>query len=97
MFDPHRLRKLAVILFIPIPILACLLLVGIGWRTGALFQLTGEEQLFSQIKGLTDLSADLLRPRLHLAEEEPAAYSGVNPFGVNVFLEQEPDPATRER
>lgn len=97
MFDPHRLRKFAVILFVPIPILVALLLVGIGWRTGALFRLTGEEQLSAQIKGLTDLSADLLRPRLHLAAEEPAAYSGVNPFGVNVFLEQEPDPARRER
>lgn len=97
MFNPHFLRKLAVILFIPIPILGCLLLVGLGWRTGALYNLTGEEQLSAQIKGLTDISADLLRPPLHLAADEPAAYSGVNPFGVNVFLEQEPDPAVRER
>ncbi len=97
MFNPRFLRKLAVALFIPIPILTLLLLVGIGWRTGYLYELTGEEQLFAQIKGLSDLSADLLRPRLHLANDEPAAHSGVNPFGVNVFLEQEPDPAARER
>ena len=73
------------------------MLRGLGWRTGLWFNLTGEERFSAQVKGLTDLSADLLRPRLHLAEERPAAYSGVNPFGVNVFLEQEPDPAVRER
>ena len=32
-----------------------------------LWQQTGEEALFSQVKGLTDLASDLLRPRLNLA------------------------------
>ncbi|NOX60568.1 MAG: cellulase family glycosylhydrolase [Chloroflexi bacterium] len=90
-------RRLAILLFIPIPFLLAAVLLGLGWRTGLWFELTGEERFSAQIKGLTDLSADLLRPRLNLANEEPAAHSGVNPFGVNVFLEQEPDPAVRER
>ena len=91
------LRRLAILLFLPIPLLVGALLLAVGWRGGALFELTGEEAFSAQVKGLTDLSADLLRPRLELAEETPAAHSGVNPFGVNVFLEQEPDPAVREQ
>ena len=64
---------------------------------GVLFDLTGEEALFSQIKGLTDLSADLLRPRLDLAPEAPVRYANLNPFGVNVFLNEEAEPAKREQ
>ncbi len=63
---------------------------------GALFALTGEERLFSQIKGLTDLTADLLRPRLNLAPDVPVRYTDVNPYGINVFLNEEVDPAKRE-
>jgi hypothetical protein len=62
----------------------------------ALFNLTGEEQLFSQIKALTDLSADLLRGRLNLAPDAPVRYTDVNPFGVNVFLNEEVEPIKRE-
>jgi hypothetical protein len=61
-----------------------------------LFNLTGEERLFSQLKGLTDLSSDLLRPRLHLAEDVAVSPSGVSPYGVNVFLNEEVEPAKRE-
>ncbi len=64
---------------------------------GALFDVTGEEKLFSQIKALTDLSADLLRPRLDLAPEAPVKYANVNPYGVNVFLNEEVEPAKREQ
>ncbi len=91
------IRRLAILLFIPIPFLVCALLLGLGWRLGWWLDLTGEEKLSAQIKGLGDLTADWLRPRLDLANDQPAAHSGVDPFGVNVFLEQEPDPAVRER
>ncbi len=64
---------------------------------GALFDLTGEEALFSQLKGLTDLSADLLRPRLDLAPEAPVKYANLNPYGVNVFLNEEVELAKREQ
>ena len=95
--DPEKLRKLAIALFIPIPILTLALVLAIFWRTNALYYWTGEEAFPAQLKGLTDLTADQLRPRVHLANDIPAAYSGVNPFGVNTFLEQEPDPDVRER
>ncbi|HFQ95560.1 MAG TPA: hypothetical protein ENK30_03210 [Anaerolineae bacterium] len=95
--DPERLRKLAIALFIPIPLLTLALVLAIFWRTNALYYVTGEEDFAAQLKGLSDLAADRMRPRVHTAPEIPAAHSGVNPFGVNVFLEQEPDPAVRER
>ncbi len=57
---------------------------------------TGEEQFGAQVKGVSDLLGDLLRPRLDLARTVTVTHAGVNPFGVNVFLEQEVDPAKRE-
>ncbi len=63
-----------------------------GW----LFDLTGEEDLLPQLKGLSDLAADALRPRLRTDDMTPVAQADVNPFGVNVFLEQEVEPAKRE-
>jgi hypothetical protein len=81
-------------------LLGLLLLTGANLATpyirSALFELTGEERLFSQVKGLTDLTADLLRPRLHLAPDAPVRHTDLNPYGVNVFLNEEADPAKRE-
>jgi hypothetical protein len=57
---------------------------------------TGEDDFFAQVKGLTDLAADLLRPRLALQPDASVRLADVSPFGVNVFLEQEADPAKRE-
>ena len=61
-----------------------------------LWQNTGEEQLLSQVKGLTDLMSDRLRPRPKPATGSIVEPAADNPFGVNVFLEQEADPAKRE-
>ncbi|GAB4563827.1 MAG: hypothetical protein Kow0047_13060 [Anaerolineae bacterium] len=61
-----------------------------------LFALTGEEELFPQIKALTDLASGLLRPPVDTGDDVPVPMAGLNPFGVNVFLEQEVDPAKRE-
>ena len=95
--DPAKLRKLAIALFIPIPLLTAALVLAIFWRTGMLYQWTGEESFPAQLKGVSDLAADMMRPKVHIAPDIPAAHSGVSPFGVNVFLEQEPDPAVREQ
>jgi hypothetical protein len=62
-----------------------------------MFDLTGEEQLPGQLRGLSDLASDLIRPRLNLQPEVPIAHNGVNPFGLNTFLQQEVEPAKRER
>ena len=58
---------------------------------------TGEEEFAAQIKGLTDLGSGLLRPRPALAPDAAMQHVDVNPFGVNVFLEQEAEPAKRAR
>ena len=60
-----------------------------------MWQQTGEEAFLSQVKGLSDLGADLLRPRLDFAPDAAISYANLSPFGVNVFLEQEADPAKR--
>jgi hypothetical protein len=62
-----------------------------------LWRQTGEEALLSQVKGISDLAGDLLRARPQLAASTPIEHANVNPFGVNVFLEQEVDPAKREQ
>jgi hypothetical protein len=62
-----------------------------------LWQRTGEEAFFAQVKGLTDLASDLLRPRLDLALDTGIDHVDVNPFGVNTFLEQEAEPSKRAR
>jgi len=62
-----------------------------------LWQQTGEEALAAQLKGLSDLAADQLRPRLQLAPATTIAHTAVNPYGINVFLEQEAEGVKRER
>ena len=58
---------------------------------------TGETAFLPQVKGLSDLAGGLLRPPLRLAAQETTAHAGLSPFGVNVFLEQEVEPAKREQ
>ncbi len=62
-----------------------------------LWSQTGEEAFAAQVKGLTDLAGAWLRPPLALAPDTPMEHADVNPFGVNVFLEQEVEPAKREQ
>jgi hypothetical protein len=61
------------------------------------FSLTGEESTAGQIRGLLDLAAGSLRPGLDLRPEAPIEHAGVNPYGINTFLQQEVEPAKREK
>lgn len=61
-----------------------------------MWSVTGEEALLSQVKGVSDLGADLMRPPLELAVDAALSHDPGSPFGINVFLEQEADPAKRE-
>jgi len=61
-----------------------------------LFDLTGEESAGGQARAMWQLATDRLRPPLNLKPETPIAYNGVNPFGVNTFLQQEVEPSKRE-
>ncbi len=61
------------------------------------FDLTGEENAFSQARALGHLALGWLRPPLDLRPETPIQHNGVNPFGINTFLQQEVDLDKRER
>jgi hypothetical protein len=65
--------------------------------TTGLFELTGEEDFLPQLRGLSQLGVGRLRPQPQTAPYAPVAHAGVNPFGINVFLEQEVEPQKRER
>jgi hypothetical protein len=60
-----------------------------------LFYLTGEEDPLPQISGAIQLTYNLIRPTLQLANDVPVTNTGVNPFGVNTFLQNEADPQKR--
>ena len=73
-----------------------LLLLALSPSRNWLWMQTGETAFLPQVKGLTDLASGLLRPRLNLAPQEATTHADVSPFGINVFLEQEVEPAKRE-
>jgi hypothetical protein len=82
-------------------VLAVLLgLIFFVWRTVLpqdLFAWTGEERTTSQVVALWNLVAGQLRAMPETKPHVPVAYTGQNPFGVNTFMEQEVEPAKRER
>lgn len=84
--------------------LSLLLVSGLGFlllqlpaARNWLWNHTGEEELLAQVKGLTDLASDRLRPAVSLVADATIADVDVSPFGINVFLEQEAEPAKRAR
>ncbi|HJW84315.1 MAG TPA: hypothetical protein VJ754_08415 [Anaerolineae bacterium] len=62
-----------------------------------LFDVTGEDQLLGQVRGLIDLATQFTRPAPNTAPDTPVAFADVSIFGVNTFLHQEVEPAKRER
>ncbi|HIP86841.1 MAG TPA: hypothetical protein EYH27_00195 [Anaerolineales bacterium] len=62
-----------------------------------LFEWTGEEATLGQVRGVLQLVGGAVHPRPRIARYEPVAHAGVNPFGINVFLEQEVEPWKREQ
>jgi hypothetical protein len=61
-----------------------------------MFEYTGEEGLPRQVKGMGQLATNPLYPQPQTALDAPVAHAGVNPFGINVFLNQEVEPEKRE-
>ncbi|HHN93322.1 MAG TPA: hypothetical protein ENK17_01005, partial [Anaerolineae bacterium] len=74
-----------------LPALFVLLLTLAACRppSDLLFSLPGEEGPLPQVRGAAQLAWDQLRPRPHTAPDIPVLHAGVNPFGINLFLEQE--------
>jgi len=68
---------------------------GMAWR--AFYDLTGEETVLAQVRGMIELSSNVTRAPLNLALDTPVLHTEVNPYGVNTFLEQEVELEKRER
>jgi hypothetical protein len=71
-----------------------------GWQEsdeGWMFGHTGENDLLPQVRGMGQLATNPLRPQPRTDPDVPIANAGVNPFGVNVFLEQEAEEWKREQ
>jgi len=62
-----------------------------------MFACTGEEDLLPQARGMAQLAINGLHPQPRTAPDTLVAHAGVNPFGINVFLEQEVDEWKRAR
>jgi hypothetical protein len=82
--------------------LLCAAAGGVAWFLRAplrawAYDVTGEEELLPQVKGVFQYASNLIRPQPHLDADVPVQYADVNPFGINTFLEQEVEEAKRER
>ena len=73
-----------------------LVLTRPAW-TSFLFNVTGEEALLAQLRGGVEWLGNLARRQPETDDFVAVAHAGMNPYGVNVFLEQEVEPAKRER
>ncbi len=88
---PKHLRKI-------LPIIALLLLlVGLWPDARSLYDLTGEEALAGQVRGLVHWFYSAVRPQPNLAPAEANQYADVSPFGMNTFLQNEVLPEVRQQ
>lgn len=88
----HLKRIAAVLLLLSLSLVFALWFLRTPIRA-YLNSVTGEENTWEQVKGFGRLVVlRLTRPPLQLEPEIPIAHAGVNPFGINTFLEQEVDP-----
>jgi hypothetical protein len=62
-----------------------------------MFDLTGEDEPAGQARGLIELATQFTHPAPDTAPGAIARSDAVSPFGVNTFLQQEVEPAKRER
>lgn len=68
---------------------------GLAWRTFR--SLTGEETPLAQIRGMVEWLGNFTRLQPRTDPYVPIQHAGMNPFGVNTFLEDEVLPENRER
>jgi len=82
-------------------LLVILVVLMLAWGMAPLrrlaFEVSGETEWLPQARGLLQYATNLMRPQPDTRPHVPVNYSDVSPFGVNTFLEQEVEPAKRER
>jgi polysaccharide biosynthesis protein PslG len=93
---PRRAALVAVSVFVVAALAGGLILAHPLW-SDLLYGVTGEETLPGQVRGGLEWLGNLTRPRPETADLVPVAHAGLNPFGVNTFLQDEVEPAKRER
>ena len=80
-----------------IPVLALLVLIIALWPNAtSLYDLTGEEELPGQMRGIVHWMYTAIRPQPDQAPNAEFAYADDVPFGMNTFLQQEVLPEVRE-
>lgn len=68
---------------------------GLAWRL--FWSLTGEETPVAQLRGMVEWLGNATRVQPNTAPTVPVNDVGVNPYGINTFLQQEVEPAKREQ
>ena len=72
------------------------LLIALWPNASSLYDLTGEEALPGQLRGVIHWMYTAIRPQPELASKAQIAFADVRPFGMNTFLQQEVLPEVRE-
>lgn len=88
--------KKTLIVLIALLFLALLVLARDSIRA-AMEAVTGEDNLLVQVRGTFDYFTNLIRPMPVTADDQVQREPDLSPFGINTFLEQEVEPAKRER
>ncbi len=68
---------------------------GLAWRI--FWNLTGEEAPLAQIRGMVEWAGNFTRMQPRTAPMVPIDHTYENPYGINVFLQEEVEPEKRER
>ncbi|MBK8900056.1 MAG: cellulase family glycosylhydrolase [Anaerolineaceae bacterium] len=74
-----------------------LLVVALWPPVGSLYELTGEDALLAQLRGVVHWLNTAVRPQPHLAPEIIPDHTNVVPYGVNTFLNEEAEIEKRAR
>ena len=93
----YRRRVLAALIFAALAALLAADAQFQGQLWQELWRITGEEQPLAQWRGAIEYLGNGLRPPLRLEKYAAIEHAGVNPYGVNTFLQLEVDPANVER
>ncbi|MBN1316049.1 MAG: hypothetical protein JXA42_11290 [Anaerolineales bacterium] len=87
--------KFALVCLIILLLLAVILSGKTISRT--VFDWTGENSMAGQARAVLQLAFGLLRPQPDTQPDANISHTDVNPFGINTFLQDEVEPAKRER
>lgn len=68
---------------------------GLVWQV--FWSVTGEEDLFAQVRGVVEWAGNAVRPQPSFPAVVPVQHTHNNPYGINTFLQLESDSAKVEQ